>query len=82
MPFFILILIVLGVLLLCVIGMAVGVLNGRTPIRHCGAVVDAQGNKVECAICGNKTCKNNKKIDADAPADGPEADEKIPDKNA
>ncbi len=62
MPFFILGIIVLGVLLLCVLGMSVGVLSGRKPIKHCGAVVDADGNTVECSLCGNTQCKNKKEL--------------------
>ncbi|MCC5847825.1 MAG: ApbE family protein [Verrucomicrobia bacterium] len=63
MPFLFLGLIVLAVLLLCVLGMSVGVLSGRKPIKHCGAVVDASGNKVECSICGNTSCKNKKELE-------------------
>jgi hypothetical protein len=52
-------LVVTAVLLLCVTGMAVGVMAGRKPIQHCGnATVDENGNKVECALCGNTECKN------------------------
>lgn len=58
--------IVLGVLLLCVLGMSVGVIMGRKPIKHCGAVVDANGNKTECSLCGNMSCKKNKQSKTDA----------------
>lgn len=59
MQFLFLTLIVLAVLGLCVTGMAVGVMNGRKPIRHCGgASLDADGNRGECALCGNTSCKN------------------------
>ena len=59
MPILFLFFIVAGVLLLCVAGMAVGVMAGRKPIQHCGnATVDENGNKVECALCGNTECKN------------------------
>lgn len=54
-------LVVLGVLLLCVLGMSIGVMMGRKPIKHCGASIDANGNRTECALCGNTSCKNNKK---------------------
>ena len=58
MQFFVLTLIVLAVLGLCVTGMAVGVINGRKPIRHCsGAALDADGNPGKCALCGNTTCE-------------------------
>ena len=51
--------VVLGVLLLCVAGMAVGVMKGRKPIQHCGnATVDKDGNRVDCALCGKKSCPN------------------------
>jgi len=61
MNILVLTLIVLGVLLICVGGMSVGVLAGRKPIKHCGgAATDAQGNPVECALCGNTSCKNKK----------------------
>ena len=59
MPFLVLFLIVSAVLLLCVGGIAVGVISGRKPIQHCGnSTVDANGNRSECALCGNKQCKN------------------------
>lgn len=62
MSFLPLLLIVLFVLGLCVAGMAIGVMNGRKPIKHCGgAALDANGNRSKCALCGNTTCKNNKK---------------------
>lgn len=60
MPIF-LFLIVLGVLLVCVVAMAVGVIMGRNPIKHCGSVVDANGNTVSCSVCGNMTCSKRKK---------------------
>jgi len=59
MSFLFLFLIVAGILLLCVLGMAVGVMAGRKPIQHCGnATVDKDGNRTECALCGNTQCKN------------------------
>jgi hypothetical protein len=62
MGFLVLTLIVLAVLGICVTGMAVGVMNGRKPIRHCGgAALDAEGNPGKCALCGNTTCKNQGK---------------------
>jgi len=59
---------VFGVLLVCVVAMAVGVLAGRKPIKHCGSAVDADGNKIECSVCGNMSCKNKKPAEPD-PAD-------------
>ncbi len=54
-------LIVLGVLLLCVTGMSVGVLNGRKPIQHCGnSSLQYKGQQIDCPICANKTCPNQK----------------------
>lgn len=62
--------IVLGVLFLCVLGMSVGVIMGRKPIKHCGAAIDANGNRTECALCGNTTCKNNANaLEAQVPQD-------------
>jgi hypothetical protein len=60
MTFFPLLLVVLFVFTICVAGMAIGVMNGRKPIKHCGgAALDANGNRTSCALCGNGTCKNN-----------------------
>ncbi len=60
-------LIVFGVLLVCVVGMSVGVIAGRKPIKHCGSSVDPTGNKVGCSMCGNMECKNNKNGDEKSP---------------
>lgn len=56
-----------AVLLLCVLGMSIGVIMGRKPIKHCGAAIDANGNKTECALCGNTSCKNKKSPENDQP---------------
>jgi hypothetical protein len=62
MNFIFLALVALGVIGVCVAGMAIGVMNGRTPIKHCGsASIGPDGKRTECALCGNKTCKNNSK---------------------
>lgn len=59
MHFITLSLIVMAVIGICVTGMAVGVMNGRKPIRHCGgAAADADGKPGKCALCGNTSCKN------------------------
>ena len=56
---FLLFLVVAGILCLCVAGMSIGVMAGRKPIQHCGnGRVDENGKRVECALCGNKECKN------------------------
>jgi hypothetical protein len=61
MPILLLFLVVAGILLLCVVGMSVGVMAGRKPIQHCGnGTVDKDGRPVECALCGNTECKNKK----------------------
>ena len=65
MTYLFLFLIVAAVLLFCVFGMSVGVMAGRKPIQHCGnATVDENGNKRECALCGNTECKNNPQKEA------------------
>ena len=56
--------IVLAVLLLCVIGMAVGVMAGRKPIKHCGSSVGPNGETISCPTCGNRSCANNPKGEA------------------
>lgn len=62
MSFLVLILIVLAVLLICVGGMSVGVLTGRKPIQHCGSSsLKYKGQKIDCPLCSNKECPNEKK---------------------
>ncbi|MDF3129373.1 ApbE family protein [Kiritimatiellaeota bacterium B1221] len=62
MTFLILIPIVLAVLLICVLGMSVGVLNGRKPIQHCGSSSrQYKGQEIDCPLCSNKKCPNEKK---------------------
>jgi hypothetical protein len=54
-------LIVLAVLLLCVLGMSIGVIFGRKPIKHCGgASIGHKGEVIDCPLCSNTGCKNNK----------------------
>lgn len=60
-PLFLFVVIVLAVLLLCVLGMAIGVMAGRKPIKHCGSTIGANGEVVECSLCGNRsTCPNQR----------------------
>ncbi|MGA0334394.1 MAG: ApbE family protein [Kiritimatiellia bacterium] len=55
-------LVILGVLLLCVVGMSIGVLNGRKPIQHCGSSsLKYKGQSIDCPLCSNKECPNQKK---------------------
>jgi hypothetical protein len=55
-------LIILSVLLLCVGVMAVGVMNGRKPIQHCGSsALKYKGKVVDCPLCSNTECPNQKK---------------------
>ncbi len=55
------VLVVLAVLLLCVLGMAIGVVFGRKPIRHCGgSSLVYKGEKIDCPLCSNEGCKNNR----------------------
>ena len=59
-------LIVLGVLLLCVAGMAIGVIFGRKPIKHCGGAINDRGEREPCSLCGNRDrCPNKDKDAAD-----------------
>ena len=59
-------LIILAVLLLCVLGMAIGVLFGRKPIQHCGnSSLVYKGEKIDCPVCANTRCKNNKQGSCD-----------------
>ena len=52
----------LGVLLLCVGGMAIGVMFGRKPIKHCGGAINERGEREACTLCGAKgTCKREDK---------------------
>jgi|GEM_PF-886221 len=54
--------ITLLVLVLCVAGMAVGVMVGRKPIQHCGnASLKHKGQDIDCPLCANKECPENKK---------------------
>ena len=58
-------LIVLGVLLLCVAGMAIGVMFGRKPIKHCGGAINEHGEREACSLCGNHgQCKREKLANA------------------
>jgi len=51
--------IILAVLLLCVAGMSVGVLNGRKPIQHCASSSrNFKGQPIDCPLCSNKECPN------------------------
>lgn len=53
--------IVLGIVLICVAGMSVGVLNGRKPIQHCGnSSLKYKGQEIDCPVCSNKECPNQK----------------------
>jgi len=57
-------LIILGVLLICVGAMAVGVMNGRKPIEHCGSSsLKYKGQQIDCPICSNTECPNQKEGD-------------------
>lgn len=59
LPVFLLGVIVLTVLLLCVLGMAIGVMAGRKPIKHCGSTIGPNGEVLECSLCGNRSrCPN------------------------
>ena len=58
------ILFVLITLLICVGAMAIGVMFGRKPIKHCGGAQMADGKTVSCALCGNSGCPNKKKAEA------------------
>ena len=55
-------LIFFAVLLLCVAGMALGVLNRRKPIQHCGgASLKIRGEVIDCPACAKSACPNNVK---------------------
>ena len=56
--------IVLGVLLLCVAGMAIGVMFGRKPIKHCGGAINDRGEREPCSLCGNRDACPNKDKDS------------------
>jgi hypothetical protein len=53
--------VVLGVLLICVLGMAIGVIFGRKPIQHCSSSFKYKGQNIDCPLCSNKECPNQNK---------------------
>ncbi len=55
-------LIIFAVLALCVVGMAIGLVFGRPPIKHCGgAAIGPDGKRGTCSLCGNTSCPNQGK---------------------
>ncbi len=59
--------ITLGILLLSVLGMAIGVIFQNKPIQHCGSgALNYHGEKISCPACANADSCTRRKDKAPA----------------